>query len=90
LMGELVPNWEEQGAIDGMIWMLEELELSARKIADMMNRLGPSGKMGGKWTSSTVLRSVRNPFHSNRDGFPYPEGWGGNAWERPEFQPYEG
>ena len=43
MMGELVPNWEEQGAIDGMIWMLEELELSARKIADMMNRLGPSG-----------------------------------------------
>jgi hypothetical protein len=89
-LSELVPNWDEQRAIDGMIWMLEELGLSARKVAEMMNQSGSAGKQGGKWTSSSVLRTVRNTFHSNRDSFVHPDFWGTDSWERPEFQPYSG
>lgn len=69
---ELVPNWEEQEVISSMREMLENGS-SASKVAKILNEIGISGSKGGKWTSSSVLRTVRGKFHENLDKFMPPE-----------------
>jgi len=61
----LVPNWKEQNNID---WMKKQLDsgLSAASVARKMVDEGISGKNGGKWNSSSVLRVIRNDFHNTR------------------------
>ncbi len=64
--GSLVPNWKEQNNID---WMKAQIEkgVSASAVAKILNKCGLSGKRGGKWNSSSVLRTTRNKFHNSRD-----------------------
>jgi hypothetical protein len=63
--GSLVPNWKEQNNID---WMKKQLDsgLSAASVARKMVDEGISGKSGGKWNSSSVLRVIRNDFQNTR------------------------
>ena len=63
--GSLTPNWKEQNNID---WMKKQLDsgLSAASVARKMLDEGISGKSGGKWNSSSVLRVIRNDFHNTR------------------------
>ena len=63
--GSLAPNWKEQNNID---WMKKQLDsgLSAASVARKMTDEGLSGKKGGKWNSSSVLRVIRNDFHNTR------------------------
>ena len=63
--GSLAPNWKEQNNID---WMKKQLDsgLSAASVARKMTDEGVSGKKGGKWNSSSVLRVIRNDFHNTR------------------------
>ena len=64
--GSLAPNWKEQNNID---WMKKQLDsgLSAASVARKMLDEGISGKSGGKWNSSSVLRVIRNDFHNTRN-----------------------
>ncbi len=64
--GSLVPNWKEQNNID---WMKAQIGkgVSASAVAKILNKCGLSGKRGGKWNSSSVLRTTRNKFHNSRD-----------------------
>lgn len=80
--GSIVPNWKEQSLIDYMAWQMRENGMSATSVARSMNKNGHQGKLGGKWTSSTVLRAVRNDYHTERTCFGYPKYWGSKPWHR--------
>jgi len=58
----LTPNENEQKIIH---WMKARYDagVPAATIARQNNEMGFKGKRGGKWTSSGVLRCIRNPFH---------------------------
>jgi hypothetical protein len=64
--GSLVPNWKEQNNLD---WMKAQIKhgVSASAAAKVLNALKIGGKRGGKWNSSSVLRTTRNKFHNSRD-----------------------
>ena len=80
--GSIVPNWKEQALIDYMAWQMQKNGMSATSVARSLNKKGIVGKLGGKWTSSTVLRAVRNDYHTERTCFGYPEYWGSKPWHR--------
>lgn len=64
--GSLVPNWKEQNNIE---WMKVQLkyDVAAAVIAKTLIENGLTGKKGGKWTSTSVLRTIRNELHSTRN-----------------------
>lgn len=64
--GSLVPNWKEQNNIE---WMKVQLKynVAAAVIAKTLIENGLTGKKGGKWTSTSVLRTIRNELHSTRN-----------------------
>ena len=72
----LRPNWLEQDKIDYMRHRLYVQNWSGNKIAKHMNDMGIKGKMGGTWSSSSVLRTCRYHFHENRNMFTAPQWWG--------------
>lgn len=80
---KLEPNWKEQGRIDFMWWQMEINDVSATKVAHMMNKRGWKGKLGGDWYSETVLRVTENKYHDRRKKFSNrPKWWGGKPWHR--------
>jgi DNA invertase Pin-like site-specific DNA recombinase len=80
--GTLTPNWKEQSLIDYMAWQMKTNGMSATSVARSLNKKGITGKMGGKWNASNVLRVVRNDYHAERKCFGYPKGWGSEPWHR--------
>ena len=80
--GSIVPNWKEQALIDYMWWQMAKNGMSATSVARSLNKKGITGKLGGKWTASNVLRAVRNDYHKERTCFGYPKGWGSKPWHR--------
>ena len=80
--GTLVPNWNEQNVIDYMYWQVEKNGMSATSVAKNLNKEGLKGKRGGNWSSTSVLKVLRNPFHERRRKFPNPEKWGSKSWHR--------
>lgn len=80
--GELRPNWSEQSEIDLMLWQIKRNGMSATSVARMMNKRNSLGKKGGKWTSSSVSRVVKNKYHSTRHQFNTPKKWGSKPWHR--------
>ena len=80
--GSIVPNWKEQSLIDYMAWQMRTNGMSATSVARSPNKKGLTGKLGGKWTANTVLRAVRNDYHTERTCFGYPKGWGSEPWHR--------
>ena len=80
--GSIVPNWREQSTIDYMSWQIRGNGMSATSVARSLNKKGIKGKLGGEWTSSTVLRAVRNEYHTERTTFGYPNYWGNKPWHR--------
>lgn len=69
---QLVPDWEQQEVISSMREMLDN-DTSASRVSKILNEIGISGARGGKWTSASVLRTVRGDFHKNLDKFTPPE-----------------
>ena len=80
--GKLIPNWEEQGRIDFMCWQIQRNEVSATKVAKMMNKRNWEGKLGGSWASQTVINVTQNKFHINRRRFKMPAWYGDKTWHR--------
>ena len=80
--GSLVPNWREQNAIDVMAWQVNQNGMSATAVARDLNKKGWKGKRGGKWHGASVLRTIRNDFHMQRNKYPKPENWGKPIWQR--------
>lgn len=64
---DLTPNWHEQCIIDYIRDLYYGYGCSGYQIATILNELGEKGKLGGKWRSSTVLRTINYEFHKNRD-----------------------
>ena len=64
--GMLVPNWKEQNNIE---WMRNNIRggVPAATIARMLAANGCLGKKGGKWTSTSVLRTINQTLHTGRD-----------------------
>ena len=73
--GTVVPNWDEQDTITYMQYLWADNRTGAY-IAKKMNDANITGKRGGKWTSASVLRVIRNEYHSNRNKYPKPDWWG--------------
>ena len=86
--GRLIPNWIEQARIDFMCWQMRKNEVSATKVAKMMNKRNWEGKLGGTWTAQTVLKVTQNKIHTKRRKFRFPDWWGDKPWHRkiPERQ----
>jgi len=80
--GKLIPNWEEQGRIDFMCWQIQRNEVSATKVAKMMNKRNWEGKLGGSWAAQTVINVTQNKFHINRRRFKMPTWYGDKTWHR--------
>jgi hypothetical protein len=80
--GSIVPNWKEQALLDYMWWQMAKNGMSATSVARSLNKKGITGKLGGKWTASNVLRAVRNDYHKERTCFGYPKDWGSKPWHR--------
>ncbi|MAS49348.1 MAG: hypothetical protein CMA35_00355, partial [Euryarchaeota archaeon] len=40
--------------------------MSADAVARSLNARGITGKRGGKWQGSTIVRVTANPFHKDR------------------------
>ena len=80
--GKLIPNWEEQGRIDFMCWQIQRNEVSATKVAQMMNKRNWEGKLGGSWAAQTVINVTQNKFHINRRRFKMPAWYGDKTWHR--------
>ena len=65
--------------------------MSAYWIAKELNDYGETGKLGGKWRSSNVLRTIRYEFHEVREKFEKPNWWKEAPfhdtipWGTPEF-----
>lgn len=78
--GRMVPNWEEQGRIDFMRWQMIVNDVSATKVAHMMNKRGWPGKLGGVWHAETVIRVTKNKYHIRRRKFRYPHWWNSQSW----------
>ena len=76
----LRPNWLEQDKIDYMRHRLYVQNWSGNKIAKHMNEMKIKGKMGGTWSSSSVLRTCRYHFHENRNMFTAPPWWGNEPY----------
>ena len=72
---DLTPNWHEQSVIDYMRHLHFGYGFSAYWIGKEMNDYGETGKLGGKWRSSNVLRTIRYEFHEEREKFEKPEWW---------------
>ena len=85
---KLIPNWTEQARIDFMCWQMRMNEVSATKVAKMMNKRNWEGKLGGTWTAQTVLKVTQNKIHTKRRKFRFPDWWGDKPWHRkiPERQ----
>ena len=64
--GLLVPNWKEQNNIDWMKFQIK-YDVAGAVVAKTLNENGLTGKKGGKWTSTSVLRTIRNELHSTRN-----------------------
>jgi len=64
--GVLVPNWKEQNNIDWMKFQIK-YDVAGAVVAKTLNENGLTGKKGGKWTSTSVLRTIRNELHSTRN-----------------------
>ena len=77
---DMVPNWREQDIIDYMRFRHYEQNWSGNKLAKHFNSLEMTGKKGGAWTSSMVLRTCRYEFHANRRKFNPPIWWGREAY----------
>ena len=77
---DLVPNWNEQDAIDFMKWAYHKQEKSSTWIAKHLNEKGITGKRGGTWKASMVLRTMRYEFHAQRELFEKPSDWGSSKW----------
>jgi site-specific DNA recombinase len=80
--GALIPNWDEQNAIDYMDWQMNVNGMSAAAVARSLNAKGVKGKRGGKWQSAGVTRTIENDFHDERLKFPHPKNWGNKVWHR--------
>ena len=78
--GKLRPNWKEQKHIDYMRWLYYQDKWSASAIAKRLNKDKVKGKRGGKWTSATIMRTINNSFHKNRDKFDRPKTWHKNTF----------
>ena len=73
--GTVVPNWDEQDTIAYMQYLWAD-DRTGAYIAKKMNDANITGKRGGKWTSASVLRVIRNEYHLNRNKYPKPDWWG--------------
>ncbi len=68
--GTVQPNWREQHVIEWMTYRVtvalpkKVRRMSASMVARILNENGYTGKRGGKWTPTTVLRTVRNNHHN--------------------------
>lgn len=71
----MVPNWHEQSLIDFMRDMSYGEGFSGYQIADWLEVIGETGKLGGKWRSSLVIRTMNYEFHEQREKFPKPDWW---------------
>ena len=81
--GMLFPNWREQARIDFMKWQMDYNDVSATKVAHMVNKRGWKGKLGGDWYAETVLNVTGNDYHKRRKEFkPRPKWWGSKPWHR--------
>lgn len=80
--GILIPNWVEQSRIDFMCWQMQMNEVSATRVAKMMNKRNWNGKLGGLWTAQTVLKVTQNKIHLKRHRFKFPDWWGDKTWHR--------
>jgi len=80
--GKLIPNWTEQERIDFMCWQMQMNEVSATRVAKMMNKRNWEGKLGGTWRAQTVLGVTQNKIHLKRHRFKIPDWWGGKTWHR--------
>ena len=76
----LVPNWSEQDVIDFMRWAYYKQEKSSTWIAKHLNEKGMTGKRGGTWKASMVLRTMRYEFHAQPELFEKPPDWGSSKW----------
>ena len=78
--GMLNPNWNEQNNIDYMRWQMDVNGMSASSVARSLNKLGVSGKRGGKWQGNSITRTINNDFHTKRANFQHPSWWGSKPW----------
>ena len=78
--GMLIPNWNEQNNIDYMVWQMVKNGMSASSVARSLNKQGIRGKRGGEWQGNAITRTVKYPFHLERNKFPYPKNWGTRPW----------
>ena len=74
--GMLIPNSNEQNNIDYMGWQMDVNGMSASSVARSLNKQGIRGKRGGEWQGNAITRTVKYPFHLERNKFPYPKNWG--------------
>ena len=65
-----------------MCWQMQRNEVSATKVAKMMNKRNWEGKLGGTWTAQTVLKVTQNKIHTKRRKFRFPDWWGDKPWHR--------
>ena len=78
--GTLVPNWKEQALIDQMRFLHLEKKMPAGSIAKWLRAEGAKGKRGGKFTSTSILRTISNEFHAGRNDFKKPEWFTNNPY----------
>ena len=78
----MIPVWKEQARVDFMRWQIGKNEVSATRVARMMNKRGWKAKKGGKWYAGTVIRVTSNNYHGRRWKFPPPKWWGNKTWHR--------
>ncbi len=72
---DMVPNWDEQSMIDYMRDLFYGYGFSGYQVAEFLDDIGETGKLGGKWRSSTVIRTMNYEFHQQREKFPKPDWW---------------
>ena len=48
---------------------------SGYQVAEFLDDIGETGKLGGKWRSSTVIRTMNYEFHKQREKFSKPAWW---------------
>jgi DNA invertase Pin-like site-specific DNA recombinase len=72
---DMVPNWHEQSLIDYMRDLFYGYGFSGYQVAEFLDDIGETGKLGGKWRSSLVIRTMNYEFHQQREKFPKPDWW---------------
>ena len=72
---DIVPNWHEQSMIDYMRDLFYGYGFSGYQVAEFLDDIGETGKLGGKWRSSTVIRTMNYEFHKQREKFSKPAWW---------------